>query len=74
MGSSRGGLNSRFDLATDGRGLSRQIKATAGQAPESTYVESMMDQIAIPQPAGRPHQQTKRLAGDTVYSYNRARD
>jgi len=47
---------------------------TAGQAHESTCVESVMDQIAIPQPLGRPRKRPQRLAGDKGSSNNRVRD
>lgn len=33
-----------------------------------------MDQIAIPQPLGRPRKRPRRLAGDKGYSSNRVRD
>lgn len=33
-----------------------------------------MDQIAIPQPVGRPRRRPRRLAGDKGYSYARVRD
>jgi len=33
-----------------------------------------MDQIAIPQPLGRPHKPPKQLAADKGYSYNRVQD
>lgn len=74
MGSSRGGFGSKCHLVADGRGLTLTIKVTAGQARESTCVESVMDQIAVPRPAGRPRKRPKRLAGDKGYSYNRVRD
>src|SRR5262245_47775173 len=32
------------------------------------------DQIAIPQPIGRPKKRPRRLAGDKAYSYSRVRD
>jgi hypothetical protein len=50
------------------------VEVTAGQAHEPTCVESMMDQIAIPQPVGRPRKRPQRLAGDKGYSNNRVRD
>jgi transposase len=41
---------------------------------ESTRVEAVMDQIAIPQPLGRPRTRPKRLAGDKAYRGRRVRD
>jgi transposase len=74
LGRSRGGFGSKFLLVTDGRGLPLTVEVTAGQAHESTCVESVMDQIAIPQPLGRPRKRPKRLAGDKGYSNNCVRD
>ena len=61
-------------MVTDGRGLPLTVEVTAGQVHDSTCVESVMDQISIPQPLGRPRKRPKRLAGDKGYSYNRVRD
>jgi transposase len=61
-------------VVTDGRGLPLTVEVTAGQVHDSTCVESVMDQIAIPQPIGRPRKRPKRLAGDKGYSYNRVRN
>jgi transposase len=47
---------------------------TAGQVHESTQVEAVMDQIAIPQPLGRPRKRPDRLAGDKAYRCQRVRD
>jgi transposase len=47
---------------------------TAGQVHESTQLEAVMDQIAIPQPLGRPAQRPDRLAGDKAYRCRRVRD
>jgi transposase len=50
------------------------VEITAGQVHDSTRVESVMEQIAIPQPLGRPRKRPKRLAGDKGYSCRRVRD
>jgi transposase len=47
---------------------------TAGQVHESTQLETVMDQIAIPQPLGRPRKRPERLAGDKAYRCGRVRD
>jgi transposase len=47
---------------------------TAGQTHESTQVESVMEQIAVPRPIGRPRRRPKRLAGDKGYRGRRVRD
>jgi transposase len=74
LGRSRGGFGSKFHLVTDGRGLPLKVEVTAGQVHDSMCVESAMDQIAIPQPVGRPRKRPKQLAGDKGYSFNRVRD
>jgi transposase len=47
---------------------------TGGQVHESTQVEAVMDQIAIPQRVGRPRKRPKRLAADKAYRCRRVRD
>ena len=47
---------------------------TAGQVHESTQVEAVMDQIAIPQRLGPPRKRPERLAGDKAYRCKRVRD
>jgi transposase len=74
LGRSRGRFGSKFHLVTDGRGLPLTVEVTAGQVHDSTCVESVMDQIAIPQPIGRPRKRPSMLAGDKGYSCHRVRD
>lgn len=50
------------------------MEVTAGQVHDSTRVESVLEQVAIPQPVGRPRQRPTRVAGDKGYSYPRVRD
>lgn len=50
------------------------VEVTAGQVHDSMRVESVMEQIAIPQPLGRPRKRPKLLAGDKGYSCHRVRD
>jgi transposase len=47
---------------------------TAGQVHESTRVETVMDEVAVPQPLGRPRTRPKRLAGDKAYRGRRVRN
>ena len=47
---------------------------TAGQVHESTRVGSVMDEVAVPQPLGRPRTRPRRLAGDKAYRGRRVRD
>jgi transposase len=61
-------------LVTDGNGIPLAVEVTGGQVHESTQVEAVMDQIAIPQPVGRPRKRPKRLAGDKAYRCKRVRD
>jgi len=75
LGRSKGGFGSKFHLVTDSRGIPLlAVEATAGQAHESTQVETVLDSIGIPQPIGRPRKRPKRLAGDKAYSVGRIRD
>ncbi len=73
LGRSRGGFTSKFHLVTDGSGLPLTVHVTAGQVHDSTQVETVMEQIAVPQPIGRPRQRPLRLAGDKGYSCQRVR-
>jgi transposase len=53
------------------------VEVTAGQVHESTQVEAVMEQIAIPQHLGRPRKRPRRpkkLAGDKAYRCKRVRD
>ena len=50
------------------------MEVTAGQVHDSTQVEAVMEQVAIPQPIGRPRKRPSRLAGDKGYSCGRVRD
>jgi transposase len=61
-------------LVTDGNGVPLAVGVTGGQAHESTRVEAVMNQIAIPQPVGRPRKRPGRLAGDKAYRCKRVRD
>jgi transposase len=61
-------------LVTDGNGIPLAVEVTGGQVHESTQLEAVMDQIAIPQPVGRPRKRPNRLAGDKAYRCKRVRD
>jgi len=74
LGRSKGGFGSKFHLVTDGAGVPLAVEVTAGQRHESTQVETVLDNIGIPQPIGRPRKRPKRLAGDKAYSVGRIRD
>jgi len=50
------------------------VEVTAGQVHESTQVEAVMAQIAIPQRLGRPRKRPGKLAGDRAYRCKRVRD
>lgn len=49
------------------------VEVTAGQGHDSTCIEPVMDQIAVPQPVGRPRKRPKQLAGDKGPSSNHVR-
>jgi len=74
LGRSRGGYGTKFHLVTDGNGVPLAVEVTAGQVHESSRVEAVMDQIAIPQRVGRPRKRPHRLAGDKAYRCKRVRD
>jgi len=61
-------------LVTDGNGVPLAVEVTGGQTHESTQVEAVMNQIAIPQPVGRPRKRPTRLAGDKAYRSKGVRD
>lgn len=46
---------------------------TPGQAHESKHAASVLNEISIPQPVGRPRKRPDRVAGDKGYSYPRVR-
>ncbi|MBY0457115.1 MAG: transposase, partial [Gemmataceae bacterium] len=58
---------------TDGNGLPLAVEVTAGQAHESTRVESVLNAVRIPARRGRARCRPVRLAGDKGYSYPRVR-
>ena len=43
------------------------MKVTGGQVYEATQAQAVMEQVAIPQPLGRPRRRPRRLAGDKAY-------
>jgi hypothetical protein len=61
-------------LVTDCQGLALTVDLTAGKANESICDESVMNQIVVPHPLGRPRQRRKQLADDKGFSNNRMRD
>ena len=64
-----------FTIRQDGKPVADAIvEVTAGQVHDSTRVESVLDQVAIPQRLGRPRKRPLRLAGDKGYSYPRVRN
>jgi transposase len=67
LGRSRGGFGSKFHLVTDGHGIPLAVKVTGGQVYEATQAQAVMEQIAIPQPLGRPRRRPEKLAGDKAY-------
>ena len=74
LGRSRGGFGSKFHLVTDGHGTPLAVEVTGGQVYESTQLQSVMEQIAIPQPLGRTRKRPRKLAGDKAYRARHVRD
>src|SRR5213083_144303 len=73
LGRSRGGFSSKLHLVADGHGLPLAIHVTAGQVPESTQFEEVMNRVRIRQPIGPPRTRPDAMAGDKGYSYPRIR-
>jgi hypothetical protein len=71
---SRGGFGSWFHLFIDGRGLPLTVEVTAEQVHESTCVESVMEQIAIPQPVSGARKRPSMLASEKGCCCNRVGD
>jgi transposase len=61
-------------LVTDGQGIPLAVGVTGGQVYESTQLQAVMEQIAIPQPLGRPRKRPGKLAGDKAYRARHVRD
>jgi transposase len=73
LGRSVGGFSTKIHLLTDGNGLPLDACLTPGQTHESTQVETVLEQVAIPRASGRIRRRPRRLAADRAYDAQRIR-
>ena len=73
LGRSVGGFSTKIHLLSDGNGVPLDACLTPGQAHESTQVEPLMEQVAIPRASGRTRRRPRRLAADRAYDAQRIR-
>lgn len=73
LGRSVGGFSTKIHLLSDGNGLPLDAHLTPGQTQESTQVETVMEQVAIPRASGRVRRRPRRLAADRGYDAQRIR-
>lgn len=73
LGRSSGGFSTKIHLLSDGNGLPLDACLTPGQTHESTQVERVMEQVAIPRASGRRRRRPRRLAADRAYDAQRIR-
>lgn len=73
LGRSRGGYGSKIHLITDGKGLPLGSLVTAGQAHESRFFESLMNQVQISRPKLRARERPRAVAADKAYDVVRIR-
>jgi Transposase DDE domain len=69
LGLSRGGINTKIHLVTDGAGLPLAFTPIPGQRHETTAFERPLKTVRLPGLRGRPRTRPKHLAGDKAYSY-----
>jgi transposase len=72
LGRSAGGLSTKIHLVTDSKGLPLEAHVTPGQTHESTQVERVVGQRAVPRVSGR-RRRPLRLAADRGYDAKRIR-
>jgi transposase len=73
LGRSVGGFSTKIHLLSDGNGLPLDACLTPGQTHESTQVETVLEQVAIPRASGRVRRRPRRLAADRAYDAQRIR-
>jgi transposase len=73
LGRSLGGFSTKIHLLSDGNGLPLDACLTPGQTHESTQVETVLSQVAIPRASGRVRRRPRRLAADRAYDAQRIR-
>lgn len=62
-------MSTKIHLLTDSQGIPLAVHLTGGQRHESTCFETLMGQVRLPGPHGRPLTRPRALAADKGYSY-----
>jgi transposase len=73
LGRSVGGFTTKIHLLADSNGLPLGVVLSAGQVHESTQVETILSQVALPRVKARARRRPKRLAADRAYDAQRIR-
>lgn len=73
LGRSVGGFSTKIHLLSDSNGVPLEALLTPGQTHESTQVEAVLDEVALPRASGRMRRRPKRLAADRAYDAKRIR-
>lgn len=73
LGRSVGGFSTKIHLLSDSNGVPLDACLTPGQTQESTQVETVMEQVAIPRANGRLRRRPRRLSADRGYDAQRIR-
>jgi transposase len=73
LGRSVGGFSTKIHLVSDGNGVPLDACLTPGQTHESTQVETVLEQVAIPRASGRTRRRPRRLAADRADDAQRIR-
>lgn len=73
LGRSVGGFSTKIHLLTDANGLPLDALLTPGQTQESTQLERVMEQVALPRASGRTRRRPGHLAADRGYDAKRIR-
>lgn len=68
-----GGFTTKLHLLADSNGLPLGVVLTAGQAHESTQVETILGRVAVPRAKARARRRPKRLSADRAYDAQRIR-
>lgn len=68
LGKSRGGWTTKTHLAVDGQGRPLSVVLTGGQAADTTYLQPVLDAIAVPRRNGCPRRDPDQILADKAYS------
>ncbi len=68
LGKSRGGWTTKAHLAVDGQGRPLSVVLTGGQAADTSYLEPVLDAIAVPGRNGCSRRDPDQILADKAYS------